>query len=124
MARAELSLQTSARSGQAVTFTNATVDGHAWDNTKEDVLILVKNDSAGAVAVSFDTPNTWDGLAIPDQGGSVAAGTIEVFGPFGKDMYNQDDSAGDTGLPEAVFIDTDTQTSVSYAAVRIGNLSP
>jgi len=120
MARAELSLITTTRPGTAVTFTAATADGHAFQNERENVILLVKNDSGGAVTVSINTPGTVDGLAIPDQGGSVSAGTIKAFGPFRKSLYNQDDSGGDTGLTEAVFVNTSVQTSISYSAVKLG----
>lgn len=120
MARAELSLITTTRPGTAVTFTSATTDGHAFQNERENVLFLVKNDSGGSITVTIATPGTIDGLAIPDQGGSVAAGTIKVFGPFGKSLYNQDDSAGATGLTEAVFVNVSSITSVSYSALRMG----
>lgn len=119
MARTELSLLTSVRTGLVLAFTSAIADGHAFQNERENILLVVKNDSGGAVTVSIDTNNV-DGLATPDQGGSVGAGTIEVFGPFGKGLYNQDDSAGDTGLTEAVFVDTSVQASISYAALKVG----
>jgi len=122
MARAELTLQTSTRPGTAITFTNALVDGHAFQNERANVLLLVKNDSGASVTVTIATPATIDGLTIPDQGSAVAAGAMKVFGPFIKSIYNQDDSAGDTGLTDAVFVDTSAQTSVSYAAILVGSL--
>lgn len=122
MARTALTLQTSTRPGTAITFTAATADGRAFDNENENVLLLVKNDSGASVTVTIDTPATVDGLALPDQGGSVAAGAIKVFGPFNKSLYVQDDRAGDTGLQYAVFVDTSVTTSISLAAVKIGAL--
>lgn len=121
MAYTELTLQASDRDGTELTFSAATAGGEAFDNSGQNVLLVVNNGSAGAVVVTIETPGTVDGAAIADKTGSVAAGEIAVFGPFPKAAYNQAD--GDTGLSEAVRITTDTQTSITLAALRVGSLA-
>ena len=81
----------------------------------------VKNAGGGGVVVSIDTPGTVDGLAIPSLDVTVPAGEERFIGPFPRNVYNQDDSAGDTSIAEAVFIDTDTQTGITLAALLIGS---
>lgn len=121
MARTALSLQTTVRSGLEPAYTAATADGEGIDNDSQRVVLHVKNAGGGAVVVSLDTPGTVDGLAIPSLDVTVPAGEERFIGPFPKNVYNQNDSAGDTGLSEAVFIDTDTQTGITLAAILLGS---
>lgn len=122
MARTALTLQTTARTGLNTSYTAATADGEGFDNTSERVMLHVKNGGAGATVVTIATPGTVDGLAITDRTVSVPAGEERMIGPFKKEQYNQDDSGGDTGLSEAVFVNTDVQTSVTLAAIKLGAL--
>lgn len=120
MARTELTLQTTIRTGLEPAYVAATADGEGFDNTSQRAFIHVVNAGGGGVVVSFDTPGTVDGLAIPPLDVTVPAGEERIIGPFPRNVYNQDDSAGDTGLDEAVFIDTDTQTGITIAAFLLG----
>lgn len=122
MARAALTVQSTSRSGLNAAYTAAAVDGHAFENLRENVVIHVKNGGAGAVVVTIATPATVDGLAVPDRTVSIPAGGERFIGPFSKSVYNQDDTEGDTGIEEAVFVNTDTQADVSYAAIKLGAL--
>lgn len=121
MARTELSLQTTVRTGLNPSYAGATADGEGIDNTSQRVMLHVKNAGGGAVVVTLDTPGTVDGLAIPSLAVTVPAGEERFIGPFPRNVYNQDDSAGDTGLAEAVFIDTDTQTGITLGAFLLGS---
>lgn len=121
MARTELTLQTTARTGLNPSYTAATADGEGIDNDSQRVVLHVKNAGGGACVVSLDTPGTVDGLAIPSLDVTVPAGEERFIGPFPKNVYNQDDSAGDTGVEECVFIDTDTQTGITLAAFLLGS---
>lgn len=121
MARTELSLQTTSRAGLDPAYVAATADGEGFDNTSQKAFLHVKNAGGGGVVVSIDTPGTVDGLAIPSLDVTVPAGEERFIGPFPRNVYNQNDSAGDTGLEEAVFIDTDTQTGITIAAFLLGS---
>jgi hypothetical protein len=124
MARAELTLQATVRTGLNPSYTAAAADGHSFDNESQRVALHVKNAGGGPVVVTINTvPPTLDGLAIPDLQVTVPAGEERFIGPFPKDLYTQDDSGGDTGVEKAVFVDTDTQTGITYAAFRLGSLA-
>ena len=120
MARGVLATQSTVRTGLVASYTAATVDGHGVDNADQKTVIHVKNGGGVAVVVTFPTVPTVDGLAIPDRTISIPAGEERYIGPFPKGIYNQDDTAGDTGIKECLFIDTDVQASVTYAAIKLG----
>lgn len=119
MARTELAVQDCVVAGLNPTMTAAIADGHAFVNLGENIFLYVDNGGGSAVAVTIETPGTVDGNAIADLSVSVPAGESRFIGPFKRSVYNQDDSAGDTGLDKVVFVDTDIQTSVTYAAVKV-----
>lgn len=122
MARAALTIQTINSDGLYPTLVAATADGHAFDNSGQNVLVYVLNEDASPVDVTFETPITIDGEAVDDKVVAVPAGEFKIFGPFKRGWYNQDDSAGDTGIAKAVFVDTSTQTSVTYGAMQMGSV--
>lgn len=122
MARVALSVQSTARTGLEAAYTAATADGHAFDNTRENVFLHVKNGAGADTTVTISTPATVDGLAIPDRTVVVTASEDRFIGPFPKGLYNNDDSEGDTGLAEAVFVNVSPTTSVTYAAIKLGSL--
>jgi len=112
MARQALAVQSTVRTGLKATYSAAHADGHAFNNAREDVFLHVKNGGAGAVAVTIATPGTIDGLAIPDLTVSIPAGEDRFIGPFPKELYGQSDGT--------VHVNTDVQTSVTYAAIKSG----
>lgn len=122
MARTVLSLQTTARTGTAITYSAATADGHAIDNTSERVVFHVKNGSGSPVTVTIDAiAMTDDGtLAVSDRTVSVPGGEERIIGPFPNSFYGQADVG--LSLTKAVYINTSAQTSVTYAAIKLGDL--
>lgn len=121
MARAVLALKTTARDATCnpTTYTAAAADGHAFDNSSGKVILAVKNGSGGSLTVTIGVAATVDGLAIADRTVTIADGDEDWIGPF-PTIYNKDDTAGDTGLSCCVFVDTSTQTSVTYQAIKWG----
>lgn len=119
MAREALASQSPSSSGLNATYTSATVDGHAIDNRDGDVVIHVKNGGGVSTTVTIDVNKTTDGLTIPDKTVSVPAGGERFIGTFRESLYNQDDSGGDTGIEEAVFVNAAPQASVTYAAIKV-----
>lgn len=117
MARAALTVQTPTSAGLAATYTAATVDGHAFDNSSGKVLLHVKNAGASPTNVTIDVAKTVDGLVIPDLVVAVANATEKFIGPFNKSLYNQDIATPD--IAEAVLVNTSNQTSVTYAAIKL-----
>ena len=90
--------------------TAAIADGHKFANSG-DVFFAIVNGSAGAVVVTFQTPATVaGGVTITEQTVTVAAGKTHLVGNFNKSVFNQSDGM--------VYVDTDTQTDISYAAVK------
>lgn len=118
MARVAITPQAIVRTGLNATYTAALADGHGFTNSGRKKVIHVKNGGAGATVVTIPTPGTIDGLAIPDRTVSVPAGEDRFIGPF-SELYENDDSGGDTGISDAVFINTDVQTSVTYAVLYL-----
>jgi len=121
MAYTELTLQQTDRVGAAVSLTAALAGGHAFDNTDEDVLLLVSNGHTASIVVTISTAATVDGLSVADITMTVPASGLYIIGPFPADVYSQGDD--DTGLTKAVLVDTDIQTNVTYAAIQMGSLS-
>lgn len=119
MARTVLAVQSVTRSGLNATYTAATVDGHAFDNTTEKVFLHVKNQNAGTIVVTIQTPITVDGLAVPDRTVSIPTASERFIGIFPKEFYSQNDVA--LSLPQAVYVNTDVQASVTYAAVKLSS---
>lgn len=115
MARAAKTVETTSRSGLAATYTaaNAT-DGHYFNNPNQNAIVHVKNDNAGAVAVTFITSQTIDGLAVADRTVSVAAGAEAFIGPFNNTAY---------GNAEGVYIDFDIDSSITFAVFVAGSSS-
>ena len=122
MARTELALQSTARTGLNPTYSAATVDGFGINNASEQVILHVKNGNAAACTVTIQTPKTIDGLALPDLTVSVPATTGDRFiGPFPKALYNQ--VSVTPAIDEAVYVDFSIQASVTAAAIKLGSLS-
>ncbi len=115
MAATVLTAQTSARTGIALTFAAPdAVAGIEFNNASNKSILLVKNDSASPVVVTFDVTATVDGLAIPDRQVSVAAGALEAIGPF-NDLHTQSD-----GFVRATV---SAVTSVTVALIKPGSLA-
>lgn len=122
MARTLLALQATTRDGLDPTYTvGDAVNGHSFDNDHEDVALHVKNGGASPVVVTFATPNTIDGMALPDKTVTVPAGEERFIGPFPRSLYSQADAGN--ALTEAVLIDLDQASSVTLAALQLGSKS-
>lgn len=117
MARAALAVQDTNSSGLLASYTAASVDGHAFDNSSGLVLLHVKNGSGVSTTVTLDIPGTVDGVAVSGKTVTVAAGAEKFIGPFKKAIYNQDDA--ESLVDDAVLVNAAPQASVTYAAVRI-----
>ena len=92
------------------TFDAAHVDGNSFVNTGKEFLV-VKNNNAGTLTVTIQTPQTVSGLAVAER--TVALLTTEegYIGTFTKSLYDQ--TTGE------VYIDTDIQASVTLMAFRL-----
>lgn len=119
MARAVLAVQDSVLAGLTPTFTVATVDGHAFDNRSGKVVLYVKNGGGVSTTVTISTPATVNGLAVADLTVSIPAGEERVIGTFPRGVFNNDDTAGDTGQADVVFVNAAPQASVTYAALKV-----
>jgi hypothetical protein len=73
----------------------------------------VINGGGGAINVTVPTPATAaQGVAIDDPVVNVPAGEDRFIGPFDLGIFNQSDGSG-------VYIDLDSDTSVTVAALRL-----
>lgn len=117
MARTELSVQQVSSAGLNATYSAANVDGEAINNAGEDVIIHVKNGSGGGLTVTVQTPMQQDGLDVAERQVSVPAGEDRFIGPFRRSVYAKLDST--LSIPQAVWIDTSTQTSITLAALKV-----
>ena len=98
----------------AVTGLNATYNAvAASDEFANDgnVIVHVKNGDGSANTVTITTPQTVNGLAVADAGGSVPAGEDRFFGPFPRATYN--DGSGN------VTVSHSNTTSNTIAVMRI-----
>jgi len=120
MAYTELVYQEIVRTGLSPSYTGALATGHGFENSDESVILHVKNASGASVDVTISTPNTLDSLAISDLVVAVPAGEERFIGPFPAEVYEQYDS--DIDKRNLVLVDTSAQTSVTYAALKIGTL--
>jgi len=122
MARTELTVQEVDRDGLKVTYVSGdATNDHSWDNRSEDIFIHLLNGGAGAVVATFQTPKTVDGLAVAELIITVPAGEDWFIGPFRNDLYGQEDA--DNGISQAVLLDLDIDTSVTLAALQLGDVN-
>lgn len=92
------------------------VDGVAIDNSDGKAAVIIYNSGGVSTTITIDVPvNVDTDLVIPDRTYTINAGEIFIIKPFAKAPYNQDDS-GDSGLENAVLIDSSQTTGVSIAA--------
>lgn len=111
----ELTVQKAAESG-GMTLVAAAAGGDTFKNNGQ-TLLVVKNGGAGAVAVTVTAQNTspdtrtYGAVTKANGGGSVAAGAVDVFGPFPSAAFNNS-----TGQ---VAVTYDQVTSVTVAAVSV-----
>ncbi|HUM37545.1 MAG TPA: hypothetical protein PLQ85_11800 [Anaerolineae bacterium] len=83
------------RSGRVVTDLKATVanaNTYFFRNNGR-ALLHVANGTGSTVTLTFETPQTVDGLAIADRTATLATGKAAVFGPFPPAIYNNGDGA-------------------------------
>lgn len=113
MARADLAVQdTNRQSGLLdVTYSAANADGEQFLNDGK-TLLLVQNGSGSPLVVTVQTAQTVEGNAIADPTFTVAAGDDAILGPFTPSLFNQ-------VADGKVYSDTDAQTSITVAAVRM-----
>lgn len=65
-----------------------------------NVILQVRNSSAGALNVVIEVPGNVDGQANTDRTVSVDATTTLMIGPFPTSIYNQSED----GQPSAVYL--------------------
>lgn len=122
MARTELTVQEVDRDGLKATYVAGdSTDDHSWDNRSEAVFVHILNAGASACVATFLTPKTVDGLLIAELIVSVPAGEDWFIGPFRNDLYGQEDA--DAGLAKAVLLDIDQDSSVTLAALKLGDVN-
>jgi len=112
---ADLTVQSSARAANPLTFSAATATtGDKWVNTAKE-MVLVKNASGGSINVTIDTPNKQDGdLEVDQRVIAVGAGTTALLGPFEKSVYsNKSDSNKAKVICSSV-------TSITIAIIKMG----
>lgn len=112
---ATLTAQAISESG-GVTFTAASAGGDSWQNTGREVLV-VQNDDAASKTVTVTAQKTstrapgFGAVTKANAQVTVAAGGVEVFGPFPTEAYNDAN-----GAAQITYSDV---TSLSVAVVRL-----
>lgn len=105
MPRLNVTPQIAASAGANTAPQASQADGHMFTNTGMEQVIL-KNTTAAPVNVTFITPRTVDGLAVPDRVVAVPATTGEVLvGHLDTLTYNQPAGTTDAGK---VYVDFGT----------------
>lgn len=116
MARTALASQTADADGLTVAFTAANADGHSIDGGG-DTILLVKNDAAGDITVTVQTPATQDGLDVAERTVTVTAGTIGAIAGLEPRTFDRPTGATDAG---DVYVDFSDVTTVTVAALEVG----
>lgn len=80
-----------------------------------DILLMVKNASAGSINVTIPTPGQVSGLAIADRVIAVAAGAEALIGQLKPNTYAQPSGAAHPGKVLAEF---SAVVTVTYAVLR------
>lgn len=117
MARVALTVQDTSRTGlNSVSTAEAAdaVNGNYFANSSQNVVVLIKNGSGGALTVTFETITTYDSLNMPDLTVSIPNGEERIIGPFDNSKYGQ------TG--NLVNVDYSTGTSVTILAFKLGGV--
>lgn len=114
MPRVALTPETIVREGLAPTYTAADeTDGHEFLNTRQNVMLHVRNEDVSPTTITIITQQTVDGLALADRAIVVAAGTDVFIGPFSNIQYGTAD--------KLVEVDVSNETDVFIAALIPGN---
>lgn len=92
-----------------------------FENTGKEV-VLIQNDDVAQQTVTFATPGTLDGSALPDLTITVAAGALAVVGPFPRSLYNTDytDDEEPPATHEDVVLVNASDADVKLAVIRVG----
>ncbi|GCD94070.1 hypothetical protein [Embleya hyalina] len=112
MARADLNVQTPARTGTTPTFTPAVTDGHAFANNGRRYL-RIKNTDASVKTVTVVSPPLPDGRGVDPIPITVPATTGDVVTPCWPASYNQPSGK--------VHLDYSATTGVSVAVIEIAS---
>ncbi len=120
MARTVLTVNSVVRTGLVVAYVSGdSANGHSFDNTGENVFLLVINGDAADKTVTITTPNQVDGHDIGDLAVVVTASEERVIGPFPNAIYGTVDTDPDPDIDPAVFVDLSADTSVTLGAFRL-----
>ncbi len=120
MARDILTLQETLRTGLEVTYAAGdSTNHHTFDNRTQAIILHVINGGASPINVTIQTPETVDGLAVADQVVAVPASEERFIGPFRNDLYGQSEQ----GMSKACLVDLSDDTSVTLAAIEIGDVN-
>ena len=122
MPRTELTVQEINRAGidPAYSAADATND-HSFDNTTQEVFVHIINGGVGAINATFITSKVIDGISVGDLVINIPASEDRMVGPFRNDLYGSEDEPN--GLTKAVLIDLDGDTSVTLAALALGDVN-
>jgi hypothetical protein len=120
MARDILTLQETVRTGLEVTYAAGdATNNHTFDNRSQAVVLHVLNGGGSSINVTVQTPLTVDGKAVADDVVAVPAGEDRFIGPYRNDLYGQ----AEQGMTKAVLVDLSDDTSVTLAAILIGDVN-
>ncbi|MCK4784593.1 MAG: hypothetical protein KAV87_12645 [Desulfobacteraceae bacterium] len=123
MARTVLTVQDILRTALTPSFVAGdATDNHSFDNTGHNVFIYVKT-TGTAATLTVITPNTVDGLAVADLAITLPATGERIIGPFPRALYDTIDTDPDPDIDPAIFVDLDSETGLTLAAIRLPNPS-
>jgi hypothetical protein len=124
MARTVLTVQNVVRTGLTPVYSAGdAANGHSFDNTGENVFLIVINGDAADKTVTVTTPGTVDGQTIGDLAVVVTASEERVIGPFPNAIYGTVDTDPDPDIDPAVFVDLSADTSVTLGAFKMPDAS-
>jgi hypothetical protein len=118
MARTELTVQDVLRTGLEATYVSGdATNDHSFDNHGERVFIHIINAGGVDVTATIISAATMDGLAVDDVDVLVTQAEDRLIGPFESSIFEQVDP--DNNIARAVFVDLDTDASVTLAALKL-----
>ena len=115
--RSALTVASVSKTGTTLTLAAANVDGNKFTNNGL-TWFQMANAAGESITATFETPKTYDGLAIADQTMVVANGATKVIGPFSTDTFNQGGTGSDADLVYVDYTYVTTLTGVTVGAFR------
>jgi hypothetical protein len=98
-----------------------TVNGNQFLNDGSTFLLVRNTDVSNPHTITFKSPGSVDGTAIPDVAVTIPTNTVKWFGPFPPRVYNAGNAASGS---DAGFVNMDINSATLFLqCFRIPNVT-